>query len=78
MASSSAFTIMAPSAVLILTAPSATATVVETSFTVEVDPLMPDVLGAVDATTHGSGHGALAALGACCPDSGVHWLWTHH
>jgi hypothetical protein len=50
---------------------SATAATAKTSLAVELDPLLPYPLGVIDAATLGSSCDIVAALGACCPDSGA-------
>jgi hypothetical protein len=69
-ASSAAVATVASSVVLISAAFSATAAAVETSLTVEADPLPLDPPGAIN-TAIGSGCGVVAAPGACCPTAGV-------
>jgi hypothetical protein len=61
--------VVASSTILISAAFSVTVTAIETFLTIKVNQLPPDPPGTIDATI-GSGCGAVAALGAYCPDSG--------
>jgi hypothetical protein len=79
MASSAAFVVAALSAATFATvAFSATVAGAETSLAVEADLLPPDLPGAINAAKLWSGCAPVATLGACCPNRGVHWQWTHH
>jgi hypothetical protein len=67
--STTTFTATTSSIVPISTAFSTAAAAAKTTLTVEVDPLPPDPLSAIDATI-GSDYGMVAALGAYCPNNG--------
>jgi hypothetical protein len=70
-ASSAAFAAVASSAILALTAFSAVADAANEAYlAVEVHSIPSDPSGAVITTALESGRGAMAASGACCPDSG--------